>query len=199
MKKSVTLLVWLTAFAALAQGTVRFDNNVPGVLVTHVYGVNPISPQPAEGNGPSDYPPGPVDWTGWTPAAGSGFSAQLFAAPGADADFSSLTPASPNTKFQTGANAGFVTPLIAPLQAIPADTPVPTLQMRVWDNQNGTINSWQDARLTPISRWGASFIFNVQNIGGAVNPAPILNGLQSFALGEFFLVPEPCSLTLVEC
>jgi hypothetical protein len=88
---TATLLA-LTAVNLAAQGTLRFENNIPGVLVTHVYAVNPAIPVFYIGNGPSDFPPGDTDWTGWTPAAGSGFSAQLLGAPGANAAPGSLRP-----------------------------------------------------------------------------------------------------------
>jgi hypothetical protein len=147
-----TLLV-LVALSVAAQGTVRFENNIPGVLVTHVYAAHPnFPPGTIQGNGPSDYPRGGQDWTDWMPAAGSGFSAQLWAAPGADAIFG-FKPASPITTFQTGGNAGFVVPVIATLDGVPADAPVATVRMVAWDNQNGTINTWQEAQSTSPSWW----------------------------------------------
>jgi hypothetical protein len=193
----VAVLLLLSALSVAAQGTVHFENNIPGILVTHVYAVNPLVPLAGGGNGPSDYPPWDHDWTGWTPAAGSGFSAQLLAAPGAYPPPGSLKPASPITTFQTGANAGFVIPLIATLEGVPADAPVATIVMVAWDNQNGTTKTWEEAYYSAHSFWGMSGALNVFNIGGAVNPPPILQGLQSFTMGEFIAIPEPSSLALL--
>jgi hypothetical protein len=162
----------LLALATLnlgAQGTIRFENNIPGVLVTHIYAVNLIFPFRVNGNGPLDFPPGDRDWTGWTPAAGSGFSAQLLAAPGENVHYSSLRPASAITSFQTGANAGFVVPLITALEGVPADAPVATVMMFAWDNQGGTVNTWEEAVYNARTWYGGAGPFNVNNLGGTVS------------------------------
>lgn len=194
---SIAVFIAVATLNALAQGAVRFENNIPGVLVTHVYAVNPDIPAPLGGNGPSDFPSGFQNWSGWIAAAGLSYSAQLMAAPGANVDWGFLKPASPITTFQTGANAGFVVPLIATLDGIPADAPVATVTMVAWDNQNGTIDTWEKAFYGSPSRWGGTAPFNVSNIGGSANPPPILEGLHSFSMGEFIALPEPSSLALL--
>lgn len=70
---------------------------------------------------------------------GSGFSAQLWAADGANVPEGSLMPASPITTFQTGAGAGLVVSTTATLIGVPPDAPFATLMLRVWDNQSGTL------------------------------------------------------------
>lgn len=197
--KTMNIAVFIAAATlnALAQGTVKFENNIPGVLVTHVYTVNPDAPVRFIGNGPSDYPPGFKDWTGWIAATGMSFSAQLRAAPGANVDYSDLKPASPITTFQTGANGGFLVPLIATLEGVPADAPVATVMMVAWDNQNGSIDTWEKALYGSPSRWGGVGPINVYNIGGAINPPPILEGLQTFSMLEQIALPEPSSLALL--
>ncbi len=48
------------------------------------------------------------------------------------------------------------------------------------------------------TQWGGVVTFNVYNIGGAVNPPPVLTGLVSFGMAEV-MVPEPSSLGLLGC
>jgi hypothetical protein len=191
-----SLLLLLGALHGAGQGTVRFENNIPGVLVTHFYGADPFYAGRLLGNGLNDFPPGQYDWSMWTPLAGSGYYAQLLAAPGADVPFSSLHPASPVTTFQTGENAGFVVPLIASLQGVPADAPVATVALVAWDTRNGVVTTWAEALRTP--NWiGKTRAFNVYDIGGAVNPPPVLHGLVSFSLYVYEPIPEPSAASLL--
>jgi hypothetical protein len=192
-----SLLLLVGALHGAGQGTVRFENNIPGALVTHVNGhkVNVIAS--LQGNGPDDFPAGAFNWSGWPLVAGSGFSAQLLAAPGANVPFMSLTPASPVTTFQTGDNAGFVVPLIPALEGVPVDAPVATVAMVAWDNRNGTLNNWLEARWYSPGLVGWSLPFNVYDIGGGANPAPVLSGLQSFSMEEQYAVPEPYAASLL--
>src|SRR5262249_32897782 len=125
--------------------------------------------------------------------SGSGFSAQIFGAPGANRTYSSLTPASPIIGFGTGAEAGFFNATVATLSGVPLDAPVATLMVRVWDNQGGTINSWAEAVNAIWTPLGQSRLFNVFNIGGNVNPPPNLVGLESFNL---LSIPEPTTIAL---
>ncbi len=148
------------------------------------------------GNTASETPVGTQIYTGAL-LAGSGYSAQLFAAAGADRDWNSLKPANGITTFRTGAAAGLVAAVVATLTEVPKDAPVATVQMRVWDNQGGTITSWQQAEY--LSPFSLSKPFNVYNIGGDLNIPPSLLGLQSFNMGWYILprlVPEPSAATI---
>jgi hypothetical protein len=147
------------------------------------------------GNGPSDFPPGTTDWTGWTSVSGSGFTAQLFAADGANAPVNSLTPALPTTTFLTGVGAGFVNVVIATLANAPPGS-VATVQMRVWDNKGGTITDWAQALAQPPGTeiLGASQPINVGPLASPVGVPPPLVGLQSFNL--IYNVPEPSLFAL---
>jgi hypothetical protein len=69
--------------------------------------------------------------------------------------------------------------------------------MVAWDNQNGTVNTLEEAFFHSPTWRGESGPFNVYNIGGNVNPPPALTGLQSFGMGQFIAIPEPSSLTLL--
>src|SRR5262249_44915340 len=132
------------------------------------------------GNGTADFAAGTTDWTGWTALNGTGFTAELWAANGANQPESSLQAATPTQTFRTtAAGAGFVLGTTATLTGVPGDSPVATIALRVWDNQGGTITSYA-AALAAGAAAGESPLFNVNAIGGTLNPAPALVGLQSF-------------------
>jgi len=172
-----------------AQGTVVFNNQLPGTLVTHVYLAGQFS-GPVAGNGPDDTPSGTTNYRDAEgPLEGSGWSAQIWAAAGANQAESSLQPASPITSFLMGTQAGFFVPVIASLAGVPVDAPVATLAVRVWDNRGGTITSWRMAYGFALT--GESPLFNVFNIGGGINEPPPLTGLQSFSISD---IPEPSTL-----
>jgi hypothetical protein len=169
--------------SALAQGTVVFNNRVTGVVIAPVY-----SPEVGNscarfyGNTTNGFPAGETVYTG-TPLAGAGWSAQLFAAAGENQPESALTAASSVTTFRTGTAAGFVVATVATLNGVPQDAPVATVQLRVWDNYGGTINTWSEAEWAFFGGWisaGKSKPFNVYQIGGVLNDAPALAGLRSF-------------------
>jgi len=190
---SLTILgsaLWWHVPPAVAQGTVQFNNRVDGQVVTHVY----LAPSYTQfvGDGSNDYPPGTVQWTGFTPLSGSEFSAALLSAPGAGAAQSSLVFASAPTSFRTGSGAGFVVATTATLANVPADAPAATLEMFAWENHGGRFADPQEAR---SYAWpaGLSGTFTVVNLGGAVNTPPALTGLQSFCLPTGIIPGQVCS------
>ena len=189
---SLSLLLIFGITSTLAQGTVIFNNHVTGTVISHVYLPSPATPGVVQlGNGPSDFPAGATDWTGWSPVSGDKFSAQLFAAPGADLPANSLAPAFPITTFRTGAFAGFVNSITATLSGVPLLAPVATIQMRVWDNKSGLITDWATALAqTPGTELlGTSATINVSPVGGLGAAPPALFGLQRFNLT--YNVPKP--------
>jgi hypothetical protein len=190
--KSILLRFFSIAIpaASLAQGTVIFNNNIPGTLVTHVY-LAGLSQAPTAGNGPNDTPPGTTDYADGALLSGSGFSAQIWAAPGANQPESSLQPASPITTLGTGPNAGFFVPTTATLSGVAGSIPA-TLVVRVWNNEGGLVNNWQAAVSSGLLN-GESPLFNIEATGGPLNPAPVLTGLQSFSIAS---IPEPSIFSL---
>jgi len=201
MKKLVLGLIALTAAASVfAQGTVVFNNRVVGTIVTKVY-----APQTADkytqvvGNTAADTPVGTQVYTG-APLAGTGWTAQLWAAPGAGAAEGSLVAATPSTTFRTGAGAGWVAGTTANLGNVAGDAAAATLQLRVFP---ATFATWAAAEAawntdaTSTIFIGKSPMFNVSNIGGTVNQAPNLVGLQSFSLVAHAVVPEPSTFALL--
>jgi hypothetical protein len=186
-----------------------FNNRVIGVLVQRVYGPETWDPEVSKtGNSSIDYPQGTQTYTGQL-LSGSQWSAQLFAANGADQPESTLRAAYPITTFRTGAAAGFVVPVTATLTEVPAGSPVATVQLRVWDGYSVYPNTWSNAMVTALAgqpvAFGASPMINVQNIGGGSNASPWLNGLESFNVYFFVLdyvgppiiVQQPQSQTTV--
>ncbi len=177
MKKILLgLTATLVAASVFAQGTVVFNNRVTGVVVEKVYAED-----------------------GTTGLAGTGYTAELWAANGANAVESSLAAATPQTTFRTGAAAGFVTapPTDAVLSGVPKDAAVATLQLRAWDNKGGTITTWSAAE----AAWnagqiaaGKSALFNVNAIGGDLNTSANLVGLKSF---NIYFIPEPSMFALL--
>jgi len=207
MKKLALAILALTCAAgAFAQGTVFFQNRLPGTLITHVY--QPLAPGSSVkriGNGSLDTPTGTTDWAGFSLigvnlAGAYGASttfATLLSANGAGQSESSLQAASQNTTFRTGGAAGNVTATTATLGNVPADSAAATLEMAAWDNSSGLYSTWAQASVA----WAAGLIaagvsgpFTVTAIGGTQNSAPNLVGLQSFNL--YFAVPEPGTFAL---
>lgn len=189
MRKLILAACALTCAASVfAQGTVIFNNRVVGTVVTHVYAPSTANPNLLQtGNGTGDTVAGTTDWTGWTALSGTGYTAQLWSANGANQPVDSLAAASPTTNFRTGAAAGFINGLTATLPNV-AENGTATLQLRVWDNAGGTITSYANA----VTR-GSSPLFNVSAIGGILTPAPALAGLSSFNIAP---VPEPSTFAL---
>ena len=176
----ISLAAALCCANTFGQGTVYFNNRWPQSVICHVYGYDATLP-PQVGNGPDDYPPGTNDYTGYPLVSGTRYSAQLWAISGADQPENSLLGATPIKTFREGIAAGFVEATIATLAGVPMDTPVATIQLRVWNNLGGTLPTWDEAVKAGVPI-GKSPVFNLQAIGGQVNYAPSLVGLQSFSL-----------------
>jgi hypothetical protein len=195
---SALAVLWLISIAtASGQGQVAFDTHVINVVISKVYLPSPAQPGLVQiGNGPTDFPPGTTDWTGWTPVAGNGFTAQLFAASGAGVPVDSLAPAFPTATFLTGLGAGFVVNGVPTTFTNVPYASVATVQMRVWDNKAGTITSWARAVAQPLGTeiLGRSAPINI-TLNGPTAPPQNLYGLQSFNLT--YNVPEPSLFALV--
>jgi hypothetical protein len=190
----VSGLCVINVASALGPGTVWFENPFLYGL-SRVYLPSPANPGLVQiGNGPSERPAGTTDWAGWTPVSGSGFTAQLFVASGSNVPVDSLAPATPTTTFRTGDRAGFVQPVIVSIPGAPEGS-FATVQMRVWDNQGGTVTDWATALAQPAGSElvGASPPINVGPLGGPGPLPPYLVGLQRFNLTY---VPEPSPFAL---
>lgn len=184
------------AVSVFGQGEVIFYNFFSDFR-SHVYGPNASNAGLVQtGNGANDISSGTTDWSaasGWSGLLGTGFTAQLWAAPGANQAESSLQPLAITTTFQTVAagagvlkNAGSV-----PIPNAPEGS-IATLELRVWDNQGGTITSYA-AAVAAGAAVGSSPIFNSQPLGLVTVTVPELIGLQSF---NIHAVPEPSTFAL---
>jgi hypothetical protein len=189
------------AASMFGQGTVTFNNHVAGSVVTHIYA--PLATDWTTwqyGNGTADTPAGTTDWTGWTLLTGSGYTAQLWAAPGLNQPESSLVPASPSTVVRTGGGAGYVAGVTATLaNVLPDSTAGATFELRVWDNRAGTVTSWAAAQALWLTdstyALGSAPLFNLTApIGGTFYTPPNLVGLQSFNI--YTALPEPSTFAL---
>jgi len=207
MKKALlTTLALAVVTGAMAQGTVTFNNNT-GSGSTRVYEPDPLNPGTQRvGNTGTQNPAGTTVYTGFTLVAGNGYTAQLFAVPGAGIPAGPYGPHGapltdtfvaglPTTTFRTGTGAGIVAATTATFANVPKDAANAVLQMRVFPTSFG---SWATALAawganTPGVYIGASNPFLVSAIGGDVNTPPNLTGLLSFSL---VAAPEPSSFAL---
>lgn len=200
MKKTllVALLTVGVVASALSQGSVNFVNvNSSAGLRAPIYGPEVGDPAKLlQGNTSGGLPAGTQVYTGPL-LTGTGYSAQLWAAPGNDqAEASLVGAANAKTDFRTGTAAGFVNGIgVYTLAGVAKDAPAATLQMRVWDNSGG-IDTW-DKAVARGSGFGKSALFNVAAIGGDFNVQPLPLGLRSFNInGAGTIVPEPSSFAL---
>ncbi|MBL9168221.1 MAG: hypothetical protein JNN07_10810 [Verrucomicrobiales bacterium] len=174
----LTCLFALAAVGSHAQGSLTYQNTLGVGKERYILRCNPAY---VPGTGAPEY--FRVD--------GSGFTAELWYALGEGAAESSLTPV-PGSQvgFRTGSTAGLIN------GKSKLDIPGTfggdkvTLQLRVWNNENGSITSWGEA----IEK-GRSNLFTHELAGVDRNGAPklgsgsIANGLQ----GSIYLycIPEP--------
>lgn len=171
MKKTIALSLAIVGLAcsASAQGVVLFKNFGTG---SNTGGVN-LTPVPFV-----------FDVDGTTRLAGTGYTAQLWGGTSAD----SLSALTPTVAFNTGNFAGTFSPNDA--VAVPGIAAGSTafLQVRVWNNQAGSVTSYDAALIR-----NQSDVFQV-TLGDAQNPdLPILAGMNSFSL---VVVPEPSVIAL---
>ena len=197
--KKLILSISLTACAVsvFSQGTIVFGNHIIGSVVAPIYGPNPANPaEGLLGNSADGYPPGttvypgaplgtrPGDYLGdhlgtWTAELWGGVSANSLA-PVAGADAPILTKG-----FFVTAN----TPVVIP--GVPEGFPA-FLQLRVWDNEGGTITSWAQAIAADLFGLAQSAVFQSLPLGGLA-PPPNMVGLTSF---NIHWVPEPTTFAL---
>jgi len=197
MKKLILTACAVTCAASVfAQGTIQFNNRVSSTLTTHVYVGGNSS---RVGNGPTDNPSGPADWSGYTLLTGSGYMAAILGANGAGVAESSLTfGANPTTtSFRTGTSAGGFAIVIATINSVAPDAASATLEVFAWDRAASGITdpaaalaAWKAG-----STWagGLSGTFTVNNMGGNTFTPPVMTGLQSF---NIYTVPEPATMAL---
>jgi len=195
----------LLPLGASAQGLINFNTKAgtmlgppQGAVWVPVYLPEPDPRIIKHGNTATGIPAGTQTYGGGF-VMGSGFTAALYGGP-VDTSESELSLIATTTfRTQTATTvAGTIVPP-APAQIVPG-VPVggqATLQLRVWENRNGTLTSWN--QLTDFSHFenlvliarGRSDLFVSLPLGDGseAHPVPNLQGLESFNLNR--PIPEP--------
>jgi hypothetical protein len=184
------LLIVTCTSEVFAQGTIIFGNHILNSVVAPVYGPDPHAPSliaPTIGVWQSPW----SIWPGPPLAAAEQVTVQLWGGP----DASSLAPV-PGA-VATIAVQGFFPTLSTPV-TIAGLPPLSTaqLQVRAWQNQGGTITSWDQAYAAALGgteEIGQSVVFPSQPLGGGITPPPNLVGLTSF---NIHTIPEPSTWAL---
>ena len=179
------LLLGVACATARGQGTITFANGGPGWSAPwYGYGSNNSVMQIWVGGFDSG------SWyVGQNLLAGTGYTAELWAGPeGSGQD--QLQPLGRAT-FRTGAAAGQLVPLPAGTVAVPFATPGQrvTIQVRVWDNNFGSVTSWASALNNQFLRpCNASELFLTPPLQSG---APVtLEGMNSYLLFIDSTVPQ---------
>lgn len=187
----------ISTTSSFAQGTIQFNNIVTGTVRAPIYGYDPQdSGTVLRGNPPSGTPPGTTVYGG-APLAGTGFSVQVFGGSTSTSE-SALVAASAALHFRTNLAVGFIDNafgLIATVPGVP-EGQTAHIQLRAWDNQSGTILTWEQAVANPLRAMGTSAMFVSQPLGGAFTDAPPMIGLTSFNIATAGTVPEPGTVAM---
>jgi hypothetical protein len=173
MKKLIvaTLLICISSSAALAQGTIAFQS------------LGSSTAGPTTVNAPI------FDVDGVTLLSGTGFSVQLYAG----IDDSSLAAVGSPINFLSGPFVGYFDGSDNLAISGFAQGATPRLQVRAWNNQGGTVTTYEGATIR-----GQSTAFTSPALGDDTAPydpstIPVPQGLTSFSL---VLVPEPSVIAL---
>lgn len=140
------------------------------------------------------------DFVGRFPLSGSAYSAELWYAPGGNAEVTSLQPfVGSVTHFFDGANRGLFkgAPKLEVLGTLGGD--LYTLQIRFWDNRAGTIRSWEQVLADDTIPRATSRLITGYELSGldtkgmlhGRSVACTTGGLESLGL---YVVPEPRQL-----
>lgn len=182
------------------QGQVVFYNRIIGSLMAPVFGPEPEdSSIELHGNPPfgamGGFPAGTQSYGGLR-LAGSGYTAQLWGGPlPPGPGYDPVLQLAATTSFRTGIAAGFLasnTVVFVP-GVLPGERAA--LELRVWDNQAGTITAWSQVLADPMILRGQSGVFSPPGPLGGILPdgeaflPQFLVGLESFNIHN--TVPEP--------
>jgi hypothetical protein len=147
---------------AIAQGTLNFSNRIAGQIDERVTGVDGAN----------------LD--------GPGYSVQLYAGLEGTAE-ANLAPVGPVLPFRTGVAAGLWSPTSITLESVQPGA-VARLQARAWDNDGGSISSWESALVR-----GASAPFDAATGGAGIPPSfpGDTSAIQAFSLKALSTTPQP--------
>lgn len=174
MKKLIAIaaVIVLTSASAFAQGGVAMKNVGSGGTGGTATTVNS---------------PVYLGTVGGTLLMGTGFSAALYAGPSGTVEGSLALVSGSVVNFGTSVLSGYFSSNPSLTISGVGVNSVAQLQVRAWDNQGGTVTSWETATIRGES---ASF---TQLLGDPFNAStiPVLQGMNSFAI-----VPEPTTVLL---
>jgi hypothetical protein len=194
MKKTfLTLLLAASTVGAFAQGTLQFANNFAATATdplfrAYIYGPETADPtRELHGNSALGSPVGTQVYTGAL-LLGTGYTFALWGGSSADG----LTQVA-TTGFRT--TTGGLTPAasIATIPNVPGGG-IATLQVRVWDNRGGTVDTWAKVLADPSVARGSSEIFQSRALGGGTITPPNMYGWVGFNIHT--VVPEPSTIAL---
>ncbi|MBL9167185.1 MAG: PEP-CTERM sorting domain-containing protein [Verrucomicrobiales bacterium] len=185
-------LLLVQTLTSFGQGSVTYQSTLGVGKEKYIFAYNPASPlTPIHGGSLADY-------ASATKLEGTGFYAELWWAPGETPNTGSLQPVPGSlVTFRTGATAGLIN------GKSKLDIPGTfggdkvTLQLRVWENYNQTVNTWVDA-INGAGQRGASNLWTHELAGVGRDGSPKL-GTGSIANGLTYFntpVPEPSSAVL---
>lgn len=191
-----TILLFTTVLSLTitthAQGFLTWGNSFTGFRAP-IYGVEfyPDAPGPIYGQSGIGVPSGPYLYHAPL-LSGTGYTFAVYAGPAGVTDSSALTFLV-STTFRTATSTGIPRGLVlGGTVAVPGVLPgePARFQIRAWDNQGGTLTSWEMSIFT-FAR-GASQMVTSGPLGGVGTdnvsyPNPITDGWTSFS----FWIPEP--------
>lgn len=183
---------------AHAQGFLEWGNNFAGLFRAPIYGTEfyPDAPEPIYGQSSLGMPIGPYQYHAAL-LSGTGYSFAVYAGPASVTDSSALTFLV-STTFRTATSTGLPRGLVlggtVAVPGVLAGEPA-KFQIRAWDNQGGTLTSWEMSIFTYAR--GASPMVTSGPLGGVGTdnvsyPNPITDGWTSFS----FWIPEPSTWLL---
>ena len=181
-------------------GMITWGNNVPGLRAL-IYGPDPADPTLAlvgQSTSTLEIPTGTTVYGGPL-LSGTSYTFAFFAGPAGSP--SNALAFLAQTTFRTGVAAGLVVGGTVSVPGTFGGDPG-TFQIRVWDNQGGSITTWAQAEalwengLTDI---GVSSLVTTGPLGGIdtdanVHPTPFDTGWVSF---NTYFIPEPGSVALL--
>jgi len=201
--KKVFLAILLagSTICASGQGTILFANYVNGILLAPIFGVSPSEPSvQRHGQSPLGIPAGSTEYDGLL-LNGSGYTVALYAGPKNTPAQSLQLVATSSFRPASGNDlpAGLWFPSAVSVPGVGPGQRV-SVEIRVWDNHGGTLNTWDQVLADNSAARGTSGAFSPLGILGAplgtvegpgADSPLILVGLTSFNLA---LVPEPTVL-----
>lgn len=198
MKKTLlTALLVAGAASAFGQGALLWGNNLTGFRAP-IFGPEAGNPSLSLSGIPTgtlgNPGSGPTSYTGAL-LAGTGYTFAVYTGPSSAADSSALSlliSTTFRTSSTTGLPAGLVNGATTTVPGVVAGNQA-KFQIRVWDNQGGTITSWAQA----VTRGSSGVVTSaalggIDTAGGTVS-TPSTIGWTSF---NIYTVPEPGTIAL---